>query len=259
MDRVGGEQSVDLVQGAGEGVDELAHPLGPAGRQVRHHAPDARGGGRDAGARQLLVQLVDALALLERVQEGGECSDVDGGGAQPEQMREDAVQLEADHPHHLAPLGDLDAHQLLDRHGVGAVVDQRRQVVHAVGQRHDLVVRAVLAQLLEGGVQVPDMRRDRHHGLSVQLADEPQHAVRGGVLGSDVDEHLLGADVGLRDVDGRQRPHRGPGVHPHLRSPPHRDLHRSARHRPVLPGAEVGDSSAGTIWGAPRPSISSGM
>ena len=71
----------------------------------------------------------------------------------------------------------------------------RRQVVGAVGERDDLVVVAVLAQLLEAGVQVADVRDAALDRLAVELEHQPQHAVRRGVLRADVDQHVLGAEV----------------------------------------------------------------
>lgn len=118
------------------------------------------------------MELVDLLALLERVEEGRERAYIDGRGSEPEEMAEDPVHLHDDHADHLAPLRDVDAHELLDGHHVGAVVDERRQVIHAVRQRHDLVPRPVLAQLLEGRVQIADVRNHAGHRLAVQLTQQ---------------------------------------------------------------------------------------
>jgi hypothetical protein len=77
------------------------------------------------------------------------------------------------------------------------VVRQRRQIIRAVGERDDLVVVPVLPELLEAGVEVPEMGDHPDHGLTVQLDHQSEHAVRGGVLRPDVDEHVLGGDAGL--------------------------------------------------------------
>ena len=52
----------------------------------------------------------------------------------------------------------LDPHQLLGRQREADVVGHGREVVGAVGERDDLVVVPVLAQLLEAGVQIADVR-----------------------------------------------------------------------------------------------------
>ena len=79
-----------------------------------------------------------------------------------------------------------------------------RQVVGAVGERDDLVVVPVLAQLLEAGVQVADVRHHPDHGLAVQLHHQPEHPVGRRVLRADVDQHVLGAEIVLRGLVGRQ-------------------------------------------------------
>src|SRR5205823_2532646 len=81
------------------------------------------------------------------------------------------------------------------------VVRHRREVIRAVREGDDLVVVPVLPELLEAGVEVPHVRDHPDHGLTVQLDDEPQHAVRGGVLRTDVDEHVLGGEVWLRRAE----------------------------------------------------------
>ena len=123
-------------------------------------------------------------------------------------MREDAVELHEHDPHHLAALGHFDPHELLDRHHVGAVVYERREVVHAVREGDDLIPRPVLAQLLERGVEVSDVGNDAHHRFAVELAHEPQHSVGGGVLGADVDEHVLRAEIRLGNVERHEWPER---------------------------------------------------
>ena len=180
------------------------------------------------------MQLVDAFAFLERVQEGRERTNVDGGRAEPEQMPEDPVHLHENHTDHLAAFGDLDTHELLDRHHIGAVVDERRQIIHAVGERNDLIPRAVLAELLEGRVQVPDVRDDALHRLAIEFADQAQHSMRGRMLRPDVDEHVLGIHVRLGDVERGDRAERRISVHAHFTSARDFELYRLLRHQ-LLP------------------------
>src|SRR5207247_335214 len=58
---------------------------------------------------------------------------------------------------------------------------------------------AVFPELLEPGVQVADVGDDANDGLAVELDDEPQHPVRGGVLWAEVDQHVLAARPGLAE------------------------------------------------------------
>jgi hypothetical protein len=194
-DGVPREHRVDFLQRAREGATELAEAVLPPLGNVGHHAADAGHARREPGAGPRLLQVVHPLALLERPEERREGPEVDAGGAQPDEVRDDAVHLARDHAQHAAPLGDLDPHQLLDRQREADVVAHRRQVVGPVGQRDDLVVEPVLAELLESGVQVPDVRDAALDGLALELEHQPQDAVGRGMLGADVDEHVLGAEI----------------------------------------------------------------
>ena len=72
--------------------------------------------------------------------------------------------------------------QLLDRVVPGHLVHRRADVVLAVGDRDVLVEVQVLAELLEPRVQVADVGRRLDDPLAVELQDQAQGRVRGGVL-----------------------------------------------------------------------------
>src|SRR5690606_31654149 len=95
-----------------------------------------------------------------------------------------------------------DAEQFLDREAVGRLVEERRQVVHARHERGALRPRAVLEVLLDAGVEVADARAGLGDGLAVDLQDQPEHSVGGGVLGAHVDDDafVVGAGGGLDDL-----------------------------------------------------------
>ena len=90
---------------------------------------------------------------------------------------------------HCARFGNLQLQQLFHRQAVGQVVGHRAQVVDAVGQRHHLLVELGLAGLLDAGVQVADVGRQRDDDLAVDLQHHAQHAVRGRVLRPHVEHH----------------------------------------------------------------------
>ena len=179
-----------------------AQLLGESVRDVGAHAADTRERRRQAGADPHLEQLVDLLALLERPEERRVRADVDAGRAEPHEVRDDARQLAGDHAQHRAPLGDLDAEQPLGAEREGDVVAGRVEIILTVGPRDDLIVLAILADLLEPAVQVADVRNAPHHRLAVELEHQPEHAVRRRVLGPEVDEHVLAFEIGL---DRRRR------------------------------------------------------
>src|SRR5207249_6957164 len=121
-----------------------------------------------------LLEIVDALALLERPEKRGERAEVDRRGAEPDHVGDDPAHLARHHPQHLTARRDLDAHQLLGREREADVVRHRRQIVGAVGERDDLVVVPVLPQLLETGVEIAEMGDHSNYGLAVELDHEPQ-------------------------------------------------------------------------------------
>ena len=67
----------------------------------------------------------------------------------------------------LAALRHLDAAELLARHRPALVAEHRRDVVDAVGVRHEAVVADLLGDLLDGAVQVADVGDGLAHHLAV--------------------------------------------------------------------------------------------
>jgi hypothetical protein len=160
-------------------------------------------------------------------------------------MGDDAAHLAGDHPQHLAPLGDLDPHQLLDGQGETHVVGHGGEVVGAVGERDDLVVLAVLAELLEPGVQVADVGDAALDRLALELDHQPEHPVGGGVLRADVHQHVLPAQVLPAAGHAEGHAHRAPGgVEPRRGQ---LELHGPAGHAtsPWCPSASRWRMSAG--------------
>ena len=114
---------------------------------------------------------------------------------EPHQVAVEPLQFDQQHADPLDALRHLEAQQLLDRQHVAERVRVRAQVVHALDERDHLLPLLLLHRLLDAGVQVADGRRDRQHGLAVQLQHQAQHAVRAGVLRPHVDGQHLGAQL----------------------------------------------------------------
>ncbi len=114
-------------------------------------------------------------------------------------MRWSSAMIDADD---LGAGRDLDAHEPLDGDGVAQVVAHGGEVVGAVGVGQEVLVPDGLALLLEAGVQVAEVGVGGDDGLAVELDDDAQHAVGGGVVGAHVENHvavgvgLLGRDLG---------------------------------------------------------------
>ena len=137
------------------------------------------------------MQVVDRLALAERVDERREGADVHGHRADRDEVAGDAAQLAGDGAEALGPRRHLELEQLLDRHRVALVGEHRRHVVDAVGVGHEARVADQLADLLDRAVQVADVGDGLADHLAVGLDDEVDDAVGGGVLRPEVEDHLL--------------------------------------------------------------------
>ena len=146
--------------------------------------------------RGRLEQVEDLVALAEAVPEDRDRAQVERRRAEPNQVRVDAVQLAMDHAQVLRALGHRLVEQLLHAHAEGERVEVVRQVVHALDERDHLPVRLVLAVLLDAGVDVADEGLELAHDLALERHQQPQHAVRGGMVRTEVDrQHLLVAAV----------------------------------------------------------------
>ena len=171
----------------GKLLDEVADLVDPVVVHVGHQAADAGVARMEALAGGRLEDVVDLLALVEGVEEGGEAAEVEGRGADAEQVIADARQLGEDGAEVLAARRQLDAQQLLDRVMPGDLVGDRRDVVHPIDDGDVLVVVEVFAELLEAGVQVADVGHGLDDGLAVEGEDEAQRGVRGRVLRAEVE------------------------------------------------------------------------
>jgi len=194
-------------------VDELVdHPLEHRlVGQVHVEPPHPRPGGMEALAGHELDDVVDRLALVEAVQEGGEGAKIQAGGSDAKQVRLDAPQFTGDGAQHLAARRELDAHQPLRSAVPGEFVVDGAGVVHAVDDGDVLVVIKMFTQFLEAGVEVADVRRAAEDAFTVELEDESQGGVGGGVLGPKLRVQRLPpspsgpAEKGIRSLEASER------------------------------------------------------
>ncbi len=131
------------------------------------------------------------FALAEAVEKDGERADVHGVRAQPHQVRVQAHQLVEEHAQPLCLLRNLQPQQLFDRQRIRHVVGHRREVVDAIRQRHHLLIELRLARLLDAGMQIANIRRQRNHRLAIDLQHQPQHAMGRRMLRTHVDDHRV--------------------------------------------------------------------
>ena len=74
------------------------------------------------------------------------------------------------------------------------------QVIHPIGVRNLLARSQIFANLFRAAMQVAQVGRDFRYDLAVSPEDQPQHAVRAGMLRPHVDEHFVGTDIVLDDA-----------------------------------------------------------
>ena len=110
-------------------------------------------------------------------------------------MVEHPVELGEERPDPGRPLGHLHAEHVLDREHDSELVGERTEPVVPVGQHDDLPVVADLEQLLGTAVHVADDRLARHDPFTVERQPQAQDAVRGRVLGADVEHHVGGGEA----------------------------------------------------------------
>ena len=157
-------------------------------------------------------------------------------------MGEDAVELGEQGPQPDRTDRDLHPEHRLDPEDDPELGGERGQPVVPVGQDGDLPVVADLEQLLGATVHVADDRLGRDDPLAVEDDLQAQDAVRGRVLGADVEDHVGRGETARPDRDV-ERARLGGGVGGHPTSVPH----------PRLAGQER-PTRRSTQWNAPNPS-----
>ncbi len=139
-----------------------------------------------------------------------------------EEVIENPGDLVEQDPDELGAFRNLDAEQVFDREDVGVLLRERRDVIEAIEIAYALNVGSVFDQLFGAAVQEADVRIGPLDHLAVQLQDQPEHAVRRGMLRPEVHAVALEPDFGHRPIpinrprrrlfrrpEARRRPPRG--------------------------------------------------
>ena len=87
--------------------------------------------------------------------------------------------------------------QLLYRFAIAQAVRNRGYVVHAIHVGIEHGVGAVLGDLLHPAMQIADHAFGAQNFFAVELQDDAQHAVSGGMLRAHVDDELVGIEKGF--------------------------------------------------------------
>ena len=85
-------------------------------------------------------EVQDMFPVVKAIHDGGEGPQVQEIGAEPQQVRGDAVEFVGDHPDELGPLRHHQAQEFFHRHAVALVVSQGVEVIHPAHIRQELLV-----------------------------------------------------------------------------------------------------------------------
>ena len=90
------------------------------------------------------------------------------------------------HADPLAALRHLDAKEFLGGERERVLLAHRRNVIEPIEIRHRLHIRLVFNQLLGAAMQQADMRIRALHDFAIHLQDQPENAMRGWMLRSEI-------------------------------------------------------------------------
>ena len=193
-----GQQAVDFVglcagrRSKTRSLIFCMHVLG----HIAHHAAKAVVVAHHARAGDGFEDIEDQFAFFEGIQRRGEIrAQVVEQHADQDQVVLDAAEFRHDDADVFGAFGHLDAHQLFDGQGIAPVVAHRVEVIEAVGVGHVLQEGVALADLLMVAVQVAHHRFQADDGFAVQHDRRAEHAMRGWVLRSHVDDDVVGLDA----------------------------------------------------------------
>ena len=108
-----------------------------------------------------------------------------------EQVRGHARQLQLQHAQPLRALGDLEAAELFDRHGISDFHRRRVRYTDARNQGDILNPKTLFHEFLEATVQIATVGPGGDHLVTVHLDLQGIVALDAGVVGSEVDLELV--------------------------------------------------------------------
>ena len=140
------------------------------------------------------------FALAKTIKNRSQRANIQRMRSQPHQMRRDALQLRENCANHARPRRRFHAHQFFNRLAVSQSIRDRGHIIHAVHIRSELLVRAVLGDFFYAAMQISDdaFRADNFFAVELQL--HAQHAVRGRMLRTHIDDYLVRAKNSRLDV-----------------------------------------------------------
>src|SRR5215472_7643698 len=120
----------------------------------------------------------DFFALAETVENRRKCANVERVRSEPQKMAGDALQLSQNRSNHFRAWWSFHNQQLFDGLAISEAIADRRDVIHPVNIRRELLIRAVFRDFLNTAVQIPDHAFGADNALAVELELDAQHAMR---------------------------------------------------------------------------------
>jgi hypothetical protein len=143
-----------------------------------------------ASAGDLLHDLLERLSLAEGVEDRRDRAELERVRPEKHQVVEHPIELGEQRADPGRPLGHFHAEHVLDGQRDTELGAERAEPVVPVRQHDDLAVVAHLEELLDAAMHVADDRLAMDDPFAVEREPQPQHAVGGGVLRTDVQHHV---------------------------------------------------------------------
>ena len=148
----------------------------------REDPAEAAVGISEPGTGYRIQNVQNLFAVVECIQERGNSANVQQVSPKPEQVARYAVQLRGYHPNVFRSLRDLYPGELFDRQDKSVVEHHPGQVIHSARVGEKLLVLPVFPHLFVTPVAVSDNRVGSYDILAVEVQQNPQNAVRAGML-----------------------------------------------------------------------------
>ncbi len=142
-------------------------------------------------AAQCLEEIHNPFAVAHGPQQRRRVPQIIDVGANADQVTGDALQFSHEQADVLGAPGRLKPDQLFDGSGIGNLVEHRGEVVGIIQVADTAHVRTILQGFLDAAMQVANDRGAVLHRLPFQGQHEAKYPVGTGVLGAQIQKHLL--------------------------------------------------------------------
>ena len=144
-----------------------------------------------ASASSLLHDVQHVLTVAHAIQHTGEGTQILSHTRGVEQVGVETLKFVHDGTDILDTVGELNAHTFLNHTYQCVAVLHGSQIVQTIGESQRLGIGHAFPHLLNGTMDVAQVRIDMLHGLTVEHRLKAKHTMGGGVLRTDVDHIVI--------------------------------------------------------------------